>query len=90
MDQGFFTNYSHQPSQEEVRMVLDLAYPLWKSLISFIEFNFKITGAWSSWRPANSGWGLRFRRNRKALVAFYPQKNRFMAQDDMVFLCLRT
>ena len=80
MDKGFFTDYSQKPSQEDVQLALGPSYLYWKRLTLFIESNYQITGVWSSWGPANSGWGLRFRRKGKALIALYPQKGQFMAQ----------
>ena len=80
MDKGYFTDYSHQPSQEEIRLALGSSYPLWERLIRFINTNYQIVGEFSSWGPAKSGWGLRYRRKGRALVALYPQKERIMAQ----------
>jgi hypothetical protein len=61
-------------------LALGSVYPLWESLTHFIESKSQVTSDWSSWGPAKSGWGLRYRRKGKALVALYPQKDRFMAQ----------
>jgi hypothetical protein len=80
MDQGYFTDYRQPPSQEDVRLALGPAYSLWERLTLFIEDNYQITGSWSSWGPAKSGWGLRYRKKGKALTALYPQKERFIAQ----------
>jgi hypothetical protein len=80
MNEGYFTDYSKQPSQEEVHLALGSVYPLWKSLTNFIRNTYQITGIWSSWGPAKSGWGLRYRRKGKSLIALYPQEERFIAQ----------
>jgi hypothetical protein len=80
MNMGYFTNRSHQPSPEEIRLALGSLYPLWERLTRFIETNYQIAGEWSFWGPAKSGWNLRYRRKGKALVALYPQKERIIAQ----------
>ena len=80
MDKGYFTDYSHQPSQEEVRLALGTIYSLWEKLTRFIDIHYQIAGEWSSWGPAKSDWGLRYRRKGRALIALYPQKERIMAQ----------
>jgi len=80
MDQGYFTDYNQQPTLEDVRLAIDSAYSLWEILTSFIEDTNQIQGTWNSWGPAKSGWGLRYRRKERSLVALYPQKDRFMAQ----------
>ena len=80
MDKGYFADYSHQPSQEEVRLALGTIYSLWERLTRFIDTYYQIAGEWSSWGPAKSGWGLRYRRKGRALIALYPQKERIMAQ----------
>jgi hypothetical protein len=77
---GSFTGFDHQPSPEEIREALGSRYPLWERLTRFIDTQFQLTGAWSRWGPAGYGWGLRYRRKGKALVALYPQKERIMAQ----------
>jgi hypothetical protein len=80
MDEGYFTDYSHQPSQDEIRLALGSIYPLWERLTRFININYQIVGEFSSWGPAKSGWGLRYRIKGRALVALYPQKEKVMAQ----------
>jgi len=50
------------------------------NLNQFIETNYQVTGKFSTWGPAKWGWGLRYRRKGKALIALYPQKERIMAQ----------
>lgn len=80
MTMGDLTNYSHQPSPEEIRQDLGSRYRLWERLTRFVEANDQVVGEWSSWGPAKLGWGLRYRRKGKALVALYPQKERIIAQ----------
>ena len=80
MDKGHFLDYSQEPSQHEVRAALGKAYTLWERLDSFIETNYRVSGSWSSWGPAESGWGFRYHRKGKALVALYPRKKMFVAQ----------
>jgi hypothetical protein len=80
MTMGYFTNRSHQPSPEEIRLALGSLYPLWERLTRFIDTNYQIAGELSFWGPAKSGWNLRYRKKRKALVALYPQKERIIAQ----------
>jgi hypothetical protein len=80
MTMGYFTNRSHQPSPEELRLALGSLYPLWERLIRFIDTNYQITGKWSTWGPVKYGWGLRYRGKGKSLVALYPQKEMIIAQ----------
>jgi hypothetical protein len=80
MTTGGFTDRAHPPSPEEIRLALGSRYPLWERLTVFIETNYQIEGQWSTWGPARSGWGLRYRRKGKSLVALYPQKERVTAQ----------
>jgi len=61
-------------------LALGSLYVLWERLTRFIDTNYQITGEWSSWGPAKSGWNLRYRRKGKALAALYPQKERIIAQ----------
>jgi hypothetical protein len=80
MTTEYFTNRSHHPSQEEIRKALGSRYPLWERLTRFIATNDHVEEEWSTWGPAKLGWGLRYRRKGKALVALYPQKEGIIAQ----------
>ncbi|UCF61692.1 MAG: DUF3788 family protein, partial [Anaerolineaceae bacterium] len=80
MTMGYFVNHPYPPSLEEIRLALGSLYPLWERLTRFIDTHDQITKEWSTWGPANHGWGLRFRRKGKALVALYPQKGMIIAQ----------
>jgi hypothetical protein len=80
MSTGYFTDRSHQPTPEEIRLALGSLYPLWERLTRFIATNYQIAGEFSFWGPAKSGWNLRYRKTGKALVALYPQKERIIAQ----------
>jgi hypothetical protein len=71
---------SQPPSQGEIRSVLGSRYPLWERLTRFIESNYQITGEFSTWGPAGVGWGLRYRRKGRALLALYPGKDSIIAQ----------
>ena len=80
MSSDDLTLFTHHPSPEELRSTLGSRYPLWEGLTQFIESHEQITGKWSTWGPANYGWGFRYQRKKKALVALYPGKERFIAQ----------
>jgi len=80
MTTGAFTDHSHPPSPGEVWSALGSAYPLWERLIRFIEADYQTEGQWSTWGPAGSGWGLRYRRRGRSLVAPYPHKGGATAQ----------
>ena len=80
MTMGYFTDSRHQPSPEEVRLALGSRTPLWERLTQYIETRYQIAGEWSAWGPAKHGWGLRYRRKGRALVALYPQKEMLVAQ----------
>jgi hypothetical protein len=77
---GYFIDQGHQPSLEEIRLALGSLYLLWERLTRFIDTNYQIAGEWSTWGPERYGWGLRYRRKGKALVALYPQKEMIIAQ----------
>ena len=68
------------PSLEELRHVRGGRYPLWERLSRFVETRYQIAGEWSRLGPAEVGWGLRYRRRGKALVALYPQEGSLIAQ----------
>ncbi len=76
----YFTDHSHQPSPEEIRLALGLLYPLWERLTRFIDTHYQIAEEWSTWGPAKHGWGLRYRTKGRALAALYPQKDMIIAQ----------
>jgi hypothetical protein len=80
MTLGYFPKHNDQPSPEEIHLALGSLYPLWESLIRCIDTHDQITREWSTWGPANHGWGLRYRIKGKALVALYPQKEMIIAQ----------
>jgi hypothetical protein len=80
MFEGPFTAASHQPSSEDLRPALVPALPLWERLTRFIETVYQAAGRWSTWGPANFGWGLRYRRKGKALGALYPQEGWIIVQ----------
>ena len=77
---GYFTDSSHQPLPEEIRLALGSRTPLWERLTRYIETRYQIAGEWSTWGPAKHGWGLRYRRKGRALVTLYPQKEMLVAQ----------
>jgi hypothetical protein len=72
--------FRSKPSAEEVRVALSARFPLWERLTEFIETRYQISGRWSSWGPAEFGWGLRYRARGRALVALYPHQDRILAQ----------
>jgi len=72
--------FRRKPSAEEVRAFLGARFPLWQRLTEFIETQYQVSGKWSSWGPAESGWGLRYRVKGKALVALYPHRDKILAQ----------
>lgn len=80
MTTGTFTDQAHPPSPEQIQSALGSVYPLWERLTHFIEANYQIQGQWRTWGPAGSGWGLRYRRKGRSLVALYPQKGATSAQ----------
>jgi hypothetical protein len=77
---GYFTKRTHQPSPEQIRSALGSIHPLWERLTRFVDTNYQVAGEWSTWGPARYGWGLRYRRKGKALIALYPQKEMIIAQ----------
>jgi hypothetical protein len=80
MTMGTFTDRSHPPSPEEIRLALGARTPLWERLTRFIATRYQVTGEWSTWGPVKHGWGLRYRRKGKALIALYPQSEMIIAQ----------
>jgi hypothetical protein len=77
---GTFTERSHPPSPEEIRLALGPRYPLWERLTRFITTRYQVSGEWSTWGPVKHGWGLRYRTRGRALVALYPQEGMIIAQ----------
>ena len=75
-----FTKGRQQPSPEEIRVALGPVYPLWERLTHFIHTHYQIQGKWSTWGPAELGWGLRYNWKSRSLVALYPQQGGFVAQ----------
>ena len=80
MEMGIFTTKNNQPSRRDIRFALGPTYSLWDRLTLFIETIYLITGVFSTWGPKEYGWGLRYKRKGRALVALYPQKCGFIAQ----------
>ena len=80
MELGVFTNSKNPPSHDEIREALGSTYSFWEKLTQFIETTYKITGEFSTWGPKDFGWGLRYKRNSRSLIALYPQKGGFIAQ----------
>jgi hypothetical protein len=74
------TKGSHTPSPEEIREALGARYPLWERLTRFVETHYPVEAEWSTWGPAEVGWGLRVRSQGRALVALYPQPGKIVAQ----------
>jgi hypothetical protein len=74
------TQPSCPPSPEEIREALGARYPLWERLTGFIATHYPVEAEWSTWGPAEVGWGLRVRSQGKALVALYPQPGKIVAQ----------
>ena len=79
MSKGIFTDKSHEPTEKEVFEFISSAKPLWDSLISFIENNYKIKGEFKFYGK-NFGWALRYRKSGKVLISIYPGKDEFMVQ----------
>lgn len=79
MSKGIFTDKSYKPTEKEVFDNLSSAKPLWDSLISFIENNYKIKGEYKFYGK-NFGWALRYRKSGKVLISIYPGKDEFMTQ----------
>jgi hypothetical protein len=79
MSLGHFAGRRQPPSSDEIRSALGGRFPLWQRLTQFIESNYGIAGRWSTWGPAEHGWGLRYRVKGRALAALYPQKGMFVA-----------
>ena len=80
MTGGQFARRGQQPSPEEIRLLLGPAFSLWERLTHFVETVYQARGRWSTWGPADFGWGLRYRYEGKALVALYPQEGWVIAQ----------
>jgi hypothetical protein len=80
MPSDHLTNRNHPPSIEEIQLALSSRYSLWKRLTQFIDSKDQTSCEWSTWGPAEFGWGLRYRRKGKALIGLYPQQKFFIAQ----------
>jgi hypothetical protein len=79
MSKGIFTDKNHEPTEEEIFDAISSATPLWDSLISFIETNYKIKGEFKFYGK-NFGWALRYRKSGRVLISIYPGKDEFVVQ----------
>ena len=80
MTKSRFTHPKHPPTPKEIQSTLGSCFPLWVRLTRFIETTYHVEGVWSTWGPARSGWGLRYRRKGRSLTALYPQRERILVQ----------
>ncbi len=76
---SYFTDKSVQPSLSELKSVLNSAFPLWDSLVHFIDEHYQMAGE-LSYGGKNYGWNLWYRKSGKSLVSLYPQSESFVAQ----------
>lgn len=76
---GFFTDKTHQPTEQDIQAALGAAYPLWERLLRFIQTNYQIPGE-LSYGGKNYGWNLWYRKSGKSLTSLFPQEGGFIAQ----------
>lgn len=76
---GCFTDKTSRPSPDEIKTALGSKYPLWESLLRFIDDSYQMAGE-LSFGGSKYGWNLWFRKSGKSLVTLYPQVEGFVAQ----------
>ena len=76
---GFFVDKLSQPSPDELKSVLNSAFPLWDRLVQFISDNYQME-AELNFGGQKYGWNFRYRKSGKSLVTLFPQADSFVAQ----------
>ncbi len=69
-----------EPTEKQIlKYIGTKATKLWNELHEYLAENYDFQPELSYWGD-NYGWTIRFRRSRKTLVAFYPEKDGFTVQ----------
>jgi hypothetical protein len=76
---SYFTDKSHPPEPDEVKLALGDAQRLWSNLVDFIASNYSMVGD-MTYGGKNYGWNLWYRKSGKSLLSLYPQERAFIAQ----------
>ena len=72
------TDKSHPPTDEDLRFVLGKAHDAWARLIVLVTERIgPISEVWA-FTSANTGWGLRLRRNERIIVYMMPGHGQFL------------
>jgi hypothetical protein len=79
MSTGIFVDRQHQPTLQEISIVLASRQPLWAKLTQFIADNYQMPGE-LSFGGKNYGWNVWYCQSGKTLTSLYPQQRYFVAQ----------
>lgn len=76
---GIFADKEHKPTMEEILRSIGAKRKLWEKLALLIAEKYRIKSDMTFYGK-NYGWGMRYRKGRKALLSMYPGKGSFTVQ----------
>lgn len=79
MSAGAYLDKDHPPRTQVIMDRLGQAHLQWSELIKWVEESWLTRGEWKFYGK-NYGWALRFKKDGKALVSFYPNEGFLTAQ----------
>ena len=74
-----FSDKTHMPDEEELRLALGPGWEFWLRLVRFIEEDLQVPGEWN-FGGKNYGWNRWYRKSGKAVASLYPQADGLTAQ----------
>ena len=73
-----FADKARQPTDKDLRSVLDESYTAWVRLIELVSERISpISQVWG-FTSASTGWGLRLKRNDRVILYMTPRKDHFL------------
>jgi hypothetical protein len=78
MSKGAFTDRHHPPTLQEIRAALGLRRTALDELDRYMAENYQVQGE-LFFGGLDYGWGVRFRKNGKPLLALFPGQKRLIA-----------
>jgi hypothetical protein len=89
MSIGIFTDKENCPDDEQILEVLGRKKTAWIEFTGFIRENYSKQEDMRFYGK-NYGWALRFRKNGKAFISFYPKEKSFVVQLILKSPCAET